>query len=204
MGEPAVYACNHDRAYGPMNMALFFPLRFRPWVIADVCYVRQVPAHVRADFWHPRRWWSKALCWIVSYLIALPLAYIMCGMEAIPVYYDGRARETFRKSVWSLKEGINIVVFPEKREPFSEYNEQFQDGFVLMAKQYYRDTGKCLKFYPTYVCRENRSIQVGHPIVFDPGASFKRHKVQIAEYLRDAVTEMGREQHEQVSCCKQA
>ncbi|MDL2289666.1 hypothetical protein LJB83_02765, partial [Clostridia bacterium OttesenSCG-928-F22] len=178
-GEPVVYACNHDRAYGPLFVVLTFKQRFRPWVIDEVCHIKSAAKFARADFWQPKNIIGKIGSYLASMILKIPLPLIMRGLEAIPVFYDNRVTQTFTKSIQTLKEGIDIVIFPEERIPFSEINEEFQEGFVSIAKIYYDQTGKRLNFYPTYICKHNRTIQVGAPVEFNPDVPFREHQTQI-------------------------
>lgn len=193
-GEAAIYCANHAGAYGPVVMVTNFPRPFRPWVIDQVCFMKTFPAFSRMDFWHPKNPFSKGMFWVLSYLLAPLAKVIFCGVEAIPAHFNDNAHVTIQKSVQTLAEGKNVVIFPENRTPYSEYNEDFSSGFVYVARRYYRKTGQCLRFYPVFACRFNHTIQVGKPTVFRPEADFAEERERIKNYLRDEMTRLGRAQ----------
>lgn len=189
-GEPAVFVVNHAKAYGPLAMSTNFDVPMRPWVIYNVCYTKTFPAFSRQDFWHPKNFFTKGCVWIISYLLAPLASYIFSGMEAIPAYFDKRAVITIQKSMETLLEGKSVVIFPENRTPYSVYNEDFSQGFLYLGKRYYRKTKKCLKFYPVYVCKQQKTMQIGRPIAYDPSQSFNEYKLAMKDYLRDEMTHL--------------
>lgn len=186
--EPALFVGNHHGAYGPVIYTLFFEPPHRTWVINEVCHIKTFPAFARADFWHPKNALSKAFFRCISYILAPIAVMLFKGAEAIHAHFDRRSLETLQESVISLEHGKNIIVFPENRQPFSEYNEEFSEGFVYVAKYYYKQTGKCLAFYPTFACYKSRIITVGNPILFDPAIPMSSQRTLIKNYLRDEMT----------------
>ena len=192
--EPAVYVVNHGDAYGPVAMVTQFPLPFRPWVESRVCFSRTFPAFAMMDFWHLEKAGKirRGFWWAVSYVL-VPLARVLfCGTEAIPAYFNEKVMITIRKSVETLCEGKNLVIFPERRTPYSEQNEDFQAGFPFLARRYYQKTGKRVKFYPVFAGRDKRLIRVGAPISFDPEADFREHQEAVRLYLRGEMTHLAR------------
>ena len=192
--EVAMFIGNHARAYGPLTMVMCFDRSFRPWVINDILYFKSFPKFARWDFFPARTKLGKVGSWLLSYLGAPLSVAVMTGAEAIPVYYDSRVRSTFTKTLQTLKEGKNVVVFADNRVPFSKYNQNFSSGFVHTARLYYKETGIKLKFYPFYICQARHTINIGTPIIFDPEKPFLTYREEVACALRDAVTALGIEQ----------
>ena len=192
--EPAVFCCNHARAYGPLTMILEFPRNFRVWVIGAMCSVKKAYHHIVADFWNPRNGATKRLVKIAAVLIAPILTGVMNGLEAIPVYYDAQVSVTFKKSVDVLMEGKDIVIFPENSQPYTQYDAHFSTGFICFAYQYYKKTGKALAYYPIFACRQARTITIGKPIRYDPEKKLKENVETIGKYLCDNMMEIAKRQ----------
>ena len=185
--EPVVFVCNHARAYGPLSMCTRFPRNFRPWIVSNMCFVRQVPAYARVDFWPGNTPFQRALRWVLSVLIALPAAWIMTGVEGIPVYHDSRVLETFRKSVQTLQEGKDIVLFPEIPDGTGLYLDAFADGFVLLGSRWAAATGKSLRFYPVYACQRLRTFFVGEAVAYDPAGDGAAQRESLCAALHAAM-----------------
>lgn len=200
--EPCVIVANHAGAWGPIIMCTKFKIakkdpiiKFRPWVISYMLYMKTAPWWVREDLLSGsiKSPWSKFWVWVFSFPLALVAQVVFYGIEAIPAHFDKNAVFSINKSVETLKTGISVLIFPETRKYFSPYLEDLNPGFPLVARQYYKKTGKKLLLYPSFSCQENCTITVGEPIRFDPEADFKAHSEEIRTYLRDEMVKLARE-----------
>lgn len=192
--RPAVYVCNHAGAYGPIVMVMSFNRRFRPWVLAETCSIKTIRNVFAREFLKAETRTGKFFMGIIGAIIAPLAIMVLRAVEAIPVYPDTRLVTTFNQSVQSLKSGINLVIFPENDETFSEFTKNFNTGFVHVARKYYKETGKRLEFYPVYASMKYRTVKIGMPTIFDPEDDFDLQKERVAKYLRDAVTRIADEQ----------
>lgn len=192
--EPAVFCCNHARAYGPLTMMLEFPRDFRPWVIGAMCQVKSAYRHIIADFWKPKNAIARFFVKAAAVLIAPILSAVMNGIEAIPVYYDAQVSVTFRKSVETLLEGKDIVIFPENSQPYTQYDAHFSAGFIQFGQRYYKKTGKRLAYYPIFSCKPARTVTIGEPMRYDPGKKIRENMEQIGSYLCSKMMEMAKNQ----------
>jgi len=120
----------------------------------------------------------------------------MIGVGAIPIYGDVRVVTTFRESVRTLQAGISLVIFPENEEPYSEYTHGFSSGFVHVGRNFCAETGAGLNFYPVYVSKKTRTINIGEPVAYLPERDFSEQRVRVADALRDAITHIARELEE--------
>lgn len=191
--ETSIYCCNHSGAIGPTNMTLWFDRPQRTWIISYIFDKEVSTNFVFHDFLYARgrkcKWFWRGLAAVTAFFVRPMLEM----QNAIKVYKaSARARETFDDTVNALKEGNNVVIFPESPTKFSEYINDFYDGFAQVGKYYYDATGKCLKFYPTYVGAHLKTINVGKPIVYDPTKSPKENRQEIANYLRDSIDTIAR------------
>lgn len=184
-GEAVVFTANHSGAYGPVNVAMYFPRPCLPWTVAQILDKDTAADFIFYDFFagavkkHKRSW--KFVSHLVDFLLR-PLLYKVGG---IPVYHDRRITKTFEDSVEALKNGKNIAVFPECPEKFSEHINDFYNGFAKLGQLYYKETGKKLKFYPTYIAHPLKKVLIGKPVEYDPDNPSSSQRKQIADCLRD-------------------
>lgn len=187
---PVLYICNHAKVRGPLSMMTFFDRKVRPWVISNVCFLKTYPAFARLDFFPWKSRAGKALAWLLSYITAPFAVLLFSGCECIPSFFDKRIIYTLKKTVETLEEGVSVLIFPEERKYYSKYIEKFQSGFAVVAKQYYKKTGKILKMVPVYVSHYANSITVGEAEPFDPNNGFELEKQRLAHCMRDRIEEM--------------
>lgn len=185
----AIFVCNHAGSYGPLAMGLFFPFRFRPWVLYRAMTPGLCRRQLEKDLFGDCRNIFKPFCRFAAFIIEPACLWVMRKIKAIPVY-RGRNEifATFHESVKALEEGFNIVVFPEREE--TEYNKHLKDfytGFVHLARKFYNEKGKLLPFYPIYIDKDNRSITVGKPVEYDPNGVFKSERDRLAYLLMEAI-----------------
>jgi hypothetical protein len=167
---PAVFVSNHLDATGPIAAASSIPVRFHPWVIADMMDKDLAPIWLQADFVERQlhfkppisQWVARALC-----KLSVPLFY---SLGCIPVYANNyeRMRETLDMSMDVLREGKFVLVFPEDyrlpKDPVTKM-QPFQHSFARLGERYYAETGERLEFYPLTIYATGFLI-VGKPVVF--------------------------------------
>lgn len=190
--EPAIFVCNHQGAYGPMTMQLFFPFKYRPRVLDRTVLKDSCRKHLAEKFFkedvglrEPFNKWAAAV-------VAPICVRIMRAVRAIPVFRNSaKILFTFRESVDTLINGCNLVVFPEIRETEPEKHvRRFYTGFVYIAERYYKKAGKQALFYPVYCNRKKRTISIGRPIEYLPGKGIESERERICDYLRSSMQEM--------------
>lgn len=135
--------------------------------------------------------------WLLYPLAILLMPIIVLtfrAVEPIPVYHFSNKviNETFNKSIRTIEEGIDQVIFPERTEnKVNNYVYEFNHGFPMVAQHYYNKTGKILKFYPTYCCPALKKVLVGEPISYNPQVPMKIQREQICRYLEQSIADMG-------------
>ncbi|MHB1484444.1 MAG: lysophospholipid acyltransferase family protein [Saccharofermentanales bacterium] len=189
---PGVFICNHDESYAPIVMELFFPLKFRPWVIYNNFYFKLCAEYLEKDFITTELKLRRPLSRWLSLIIAPFCILVMRAVEGIPVYRGMKdIRETFSLSVDAVEQGFNLMIFPEnRRKKFSDYINDFDEGFIHLAKSYKVRTGKTLDFYPVYADKKKRSITIGKPVSFSSINEYNRGKRNVVTYLRDSINEI--------------
>lgn len=188
--EPCVIVSNHAQMNGPIVAELYFPGKRYIWCVQEMMHMKEVPAYAYQDFWSRKPKVLRPLYKLLSYLIApLSVCVFNCA-DTIAVYRDKRVILTFRETTEKLCDGANVIIFPEHDVPHNHILWDFQDGFVSVAKNYYRQTGKKLAFVPMYLAPKIRQAVLGKPIYFDPEAPGKEERRRISEELMDAITEI--------------
>lgn len=183
-GNPSIFVCNHDRAWGPIAMCAHFDLykEVRPWINSQVLSAREIPSYVREDFWWPRdKWYTKILDYTVAYIIALILPPILRGSACVPVHHDSGVMSTLRGSVDALQSGNHIILFPEHPTGYKQYGEGVFSGFTSIGRLLKRRTGQAVNFYPTYVDWKAHEIRVGDPVTYGAQDSHKDSAEEISE-----------------------
>ncbi|MBE5754608.1 MAG: hypothetical protein E7340_04705 [Clostridiales bacterium] len=186
--EPTVIVGNHTQMHGPLMFELYYPKSKKIWCIGQMMDKKEIPEYAMQDFWPYKdkgvRWFYKLL----SRLMARPLSYIFNNADCIAVYKDARIMGTLKKSVYALKEGEDLVIFPEKRQAFNDIINEFQDNFVDVARLYYKNTNKELAFTPAYVAPKLKKVVLGEPIKYNSSLSSEENKKIIIEYLKEQIT----------------
>jgi len=186
---PAVFVCNHADAYGPVIMSIYFPFTCRPWIHAHMMKPGLSASYLEMDFVRKTLGWRPPFSrWLANMLSPLCIR-LFRSMGSIPVYRGQmRIRETMNTSLQVLMQGENLLIFPEN--PLKEYSAHLHDfhtGFVCLARNYYRETGKCLPFYPVYIDKERGFIRIGEPALYAAGMDFRAERKRILGYLRSMI-----------------
>lgn len=191
--EVSIFTCNHSGTLGPCAMTAWFDHPFKAWSISYIYDKKIAPNFMFHDFFFARSKTHKKFYRFLSKLVAKLLPPLLLKEKPILVYRNSaKIFETFKESMNTLKEGKNLVIFPECPRRFSEFVNEFYDGFVDVARFYYKETGKCINFYPVYIPPTIRKICVGKPIAYNPLINPKEERKIIAQYLTKSIDGLGR------------
>lgn len=190
--EPAVYVCNHSAVRGPVMMTLDFKRPHQTWTVSFALDRKKAGNYAYHDvlFGESRR--HKGFYRFLSRIIARALPPLLIYSDTIPVYHDRGIVTTFKESIKALTDGEDIVIFAESPERYSAYINRLQEGFIDLARLYYKRTKKALKFYPVYLEKKNAVISVGAPIAYDPDEPMDTQRKKIADYLCENIDRLGR------------
>ena len=186
--DPCVIVGNHCQMYGPIAAELYPVRTCYTWCTGEMMNRKEVPAYAFQDFWSmkPRRWhWFYRL---LSRLIGPLAEFIFTNARTVPVYRDARIMTTFRRSMEHLKEGADLVIFPEKAEPYNAILCQFQEHFVDLARLYYRRTGTALCFVPVYIAPRLKGIYFGEPVRYCPDTPDAEERTRICRAMMNAIS----------------
>ena len=112
--------------------------------------------------------------------------------NTIEVYCDKRIISTFKKTFNKLKEGKSIVIFPEGKKDYNNIINDFQTGYVDIARMYYKRTGKALKFVPLYIAPNLRKMYMGKSVEFSPDEPIENERERITAHLMKEITDIAR------------
>ena len=188
--EPCVIVGNHSQMYGPIAAELFLPRPRYIWCTGEMMNRKEVPEYAFRDFWSMKPRWTHGFYRLLSRLIAPLAEYIFTHAHTIAVYRDQRVLSTFRQSVRRLQEGADIVIFPEKNEPYNAILCRFQEHFADLAPLYRRRTGANLVFVPMYIAPRLKSIHFGRPAVYNPQAPEAEERERICGAMAESITGM--------------
>ncbi len=186
-GECGIYLANHSGLNGPANMYLYFDRPKKIWLIHYVLEKDKIEYFIFQDFFSGKVRKHQKAWRLLSKIVAVLLRPLLEQADGIPVFHGERSRETMQNTVEALDAGNNIVIFPESPRKFSQYVNELYTGFADIGRLYYEHTGKKLKFYPTYVSTELRTIFYGKPTEYQPENEPTAEKQRIADFVRDGI-----------------
>lgn len=133
--------------------------------------------------------WNKILANIAGFIMSLFVPALLKSGRGLPVYRGSRkVMDTFQESVKALKNGENLLIFPDvEYSDKSGTVKQLHEGFLFIEKYYYKETGKHIHFVPLYVSRNQKRIVEGNPISFHGKAKFATERKQVLQNIQDSL-----------------
>lgn len=187
-----IYVSNHAQLHGPLGQYLYFPQKRFIWVIGQMFNRKEVTTYAMEDFWRNKSRKTKWLYKLFSILIVAPIgSSLFRTADTIPVYKDIRLRKTMSQTIKCLDEGNDVIIFPENRNPYNQYINEFQRNFIDIARPYTKKTNKPLWFYPMYTCHQLKKILIGKPIKYDQANDIDSERTRICKYLQEEITKLG-------------
>ncbi len=190
--EPCIVVSNHCKLNGPIAGTFYFPGNHYIWCTWEMMHLKEVPAYAFQDFWSRKPKYTHGFYRLLSYFIAPFCVCIFRNGPSIAVYHDKRVLSTFRDTLNRLEEGANVIIFPEHDVPYDHILQDFQTGFVDVARSYYKQTGKCLQFVPMYLAPALHKMYLGKPIAFSPDTPSKEERQRVCGYLMTEISSIAR------------
>lgn len=185
-GTPSVFCPNHVGMLGPIDMVCHFELceSSRAWFNSDVADARKMPAYVRQDYWwKPGCKLEPLYNATIPYLAAAVLPPIMNTVPGIKVYHDMQVIKTFRQSIEVMKNGENLIIFPQQPSGYKSHHMWINKGFLQIAPMTWRTLKFPLRFYPVYIDHKAHKIYVRKPVQFDPEKKLSEQEEHILDVL---------------------
>ncbi len=193
--NPIVFLGNHAEIYGPIASALCFPVPVRFWVINRMMFrKRDVRAYLYENTFSKKTFLPvfvrKILAWFLGWLSV----NVMSSLRAIAVYRDSpmKLRQTLRESVEALKNGENLMIFPE--HPEGKYVKdgisELSPGFLMLAEAWWKKSEKKLRIMPVYANRDKRTFTFGEEIQYNPENGYASEQERILREVYDQLLEL--------------
>lgn len=188
--EPCIIVSNHCQMRGPIICEIYMPGDHDTWCAGQMMHMKEVPGYAFEDFWRDKPIYIRWFYWLLSYAIAPFAVCLFNNARTIGVYHDARIMSTFRHTAQRLEEGANVIIMPECRKEYNHIVNDFQEGFIDIARIYHKRTGKDLHFVPMYIAPALRTAYVGKPVQYINHAPASEEKMRVKEYLMSEITEM--------------
>jgi len=188
--EPCAIIGNHTQLHGPIACELYFPENYYTWCAAPMMELKKVPAYAYQDFWSQKPKALRPFFRVVSYIIAPLSVVIFNNARTIAVHRDNHVISTFRESTAKLQDGKSVIIFPEQDKKHNHIVYDFQEGFVDIARLYYKRTGKELSFVPLYIAPKLKKMYLGKPTKFSAEKPIAEERRRICDYLMNEITDI--------------
>lgn len=186
--EASVIVANHSQMHGPIACEFYFVGNHYTWTAGQMMKLKEVPSYAFTDFWSFKCKFTRPFYKLLSYIIAPLAVCVFNNANTIPVYHDGRVIATFKNTVSHLKNGDNVIIFPEHNQKHNHIIYDFQDKFIDLARLYYKKTGKELNFVPMYIAPNLKTMYLCDPIKYDINKDSDAQRVEIKNYIMDEIT----------------
>ncbi len=190
-GQESIFVCNHARALGPVDMAVYFPVKGHIWIYANAMNAGDVPAYVRQDYWwDPSSKLAPLYNVTVPYLAAAFLPPILRSVPYVKVYHGTRALETLRESLRLMKEGKSMIIFPAIPDGYKSHEgKRINEGFLQLLPRHYKRTGRKCRIWPVHLNNREHRFEVGHPIDWDENSDFQAQVPFLCEQIDRGIRE---------------
>lgn len=195
ISKNAIILCNHEGTDGPMSWEIYSNKPIRFWGAYEMnSGLRKMYKYQSEVYYHQKKHWNLFLAKMFC-LLASPVTNLFYkGLDLISTYPDLRFYSTIKESITSIKEGYNIVIFPEKSlEGYQDELLGFYGGFISLALAL-KEAGIDAPIYVSYLNKNKHICLVDSPrYIDDLLKQFDNNYDNIASYLCDICNELGRE-----------
>ena len=189
----AIILSNHEGTDAPLTLELYCDQPVRFWGASEMnSGLISMYKYQTKVYFHQRKHWNIWLARLFC-LIASPLTNLFYkGLNLISTYRDIRFTRTIRESMAALKNGENVVIFPEDASKgYLEELEGFFQGFVMLAEVCYR-RGMDVPIYVTYFKKKDLVYMVDAPILYSELIKNGATRAEIAKRLLDRCNALGK------------
>ncbi len=166
LADKAIYLSNHAGANGPLSYELFFPKLLTGWGTHEMFgNVRERWSYLYHVFYRQKLHWGKFRAFFVATVFAPISRSFYRSIGLIPTYADSRFISSVKISCKILDENHALLIFPEdSSRGYLNPPEGFNNGFVTMAKLYFKRRGEDVPVYPVYYLTKERKMVIAPPI----------------------------------------
>ncbi|MBE7079355.1 MAG: hypothetical protein E7380_05820 [Clostridiales bacterium] len=191
----AVILSNHEGTDAPLSLEMYLDKPVCMWGAHEMATgLKNMYKYQTRVYYHEKKHWNlflaRAFC-----LLASPLTNLFYrGLDLIPTYKDGRFLKTLRQSVDAVKEGKNIVIFPEdSTNGYLEELEGFHFGFTALAETC-KKKGIDIPIYVSYFRKKDLTYIIDKPVYYSQLTANGETKEEVADKLLKRCNELGRMQ----------
>lgn len=106
--------------------------------------------------------------------------------------------KTFSLTLDAMRDGHNILIFPENADEHEKGKSgfikggvgDFYTGFAMLGAMHWVRNHRRAVFVPVYANRKTHTVTIGDGIVYDPSGSTNDEKLRIAAALHEAMQKM--------------
>ena len=189
---PSLILSNHVGTSAPLSFELYLDKPIRFWGASEMnSGLKSLYKYQSEVFYHEKRGWNIHLAKLFC-LIASPLTNLFYkGLNLISTYLDVRFINTLKESLEAVKNGQNIVIFPEISDKgYLDKLEGFHNGFLSFLKYAYKN-GIDLPIYVTYFHKKSKVHMVDAPIKFSELLKISDNYEILSNYLCDRCNKLG-------------
>ncbi len=188
-----VILCNHEGTDSPMTFEIYSnkPVRFWGAHEMNSGLIKMYKYQSRVYF-HEKKHWNLFLARLFC-LIASPLTNLFySGLNLISTYKDARFAKTLKESVSALKDGNNIMIFPEKSDDgYKEILDGFFGGFIMLG-EYALKNQIDVPIYIAYFNKNNKVFLIDKPVLFSELKKQDLSKEELAKKLCSRCNALGK------------
>lgn len=192
----AIILSNHEGTDAPLTLELYCDVPVRFWGASEMnSGLIPMYKYQTKVYYHQRKHWNIWLARLFC-LIASPLTNLFYkGLNLISTYRDIRFTRTLRESLAVIKNGENIVIFPEDAtKGYLAELEGFFHGFVMLAEVCYR-RGIDVPIYVTYFKKKELVYMIDAPVLYSELIKDGATRAEIANKLLARCNELGKMDH---------
>ena len=189
----ALILSNHEGTDAPMSLEIHLDKPTRMWGASEM-NSGLIPMYKYQSrvYYHEKKHWNIHLARLFC-LIASPLTLLFySGLELISTYHDARFAKTVRESIAALKDGDNIVIYPEdSAKGYLSELEGFHEGFLLLAETCLK-RGYDLPIFVSYFRRAECAYIFDAPVYYSELAKMGKSRAELAKMLCERCNALGK------------
>ena len=188
-----VILSNHEGTDAPMSLEIYCDAPLRMWGAHEMnSGLVKMYKYQTKVYYHEKKHWNLHLARLFC-LIASPLTNLFYkGLNLISTYKDARFTKTIKESIEAIRNGENIVIFPEdSANGYLAELEGFYAGFVVLGEVCLR-RGIDLPIFVSYFRKSDKTYIIDKPVMFSELVKDGATKEEIADKLRLRCNELGK------------